>query len=72
MEPVDLHERLASLENSVASLRRKLTSLSPSSDEWDRVGHLVDGLRSELEVAEAEAAQVQNEARGRSWKRPRR
>src|SRR5436190_7940394 len=66
MDPAELRGRLASLEEEVSYLRQRLTSISPASEEWARVGHLVEGLRTELETAEAEAEQIQTEARTES------
>jgi len=63
MDPAELRGRLANLEEEVSHLRQRLAPISPASDEWARVGHLVDGLRSELESAEAEAEQIQTVAR---------
>jgi hypothetical protein len=59
----ELKERLGALEQETAELRGRLNSISPASEEWARVGHLVDGLRTELEMADSESAHIQNVAR---------
>jgi hypothetical protein len=63
LSPAEKKQRLAALEQEAAELRRRLSSISPASEEWARIGHLVDGLRTEIELASGESGQILSEAR---------